>query len=218
MHTHTCASYSRRCNSHPVWAKPEISSRGETPGSSIAPNYRGPQTESTATVLYNHIVWEEISPLFASASSRALPARGSSKSHLNYHILEMTWALCGRGFYTIWSRRPPHQSFLLYSVHRDQTDTLIPRTHAGLRLVAHTVEGKPIGSICVQFAAYACVCVGSMQAILLSASSLVLPLYITAQPQRVAVSKSLPSSLPYLIVTSPNQITSPPRLTRPLLL
>ena len=158
MHTHTCASYSRRCNSHPVWAKPEISSRGETPGSSIAPNYRGPQTESTATVLYNHIVWEEISPLFASASSRALPARGSSKSHLNYHILEMTWALCGRGFYTIWSRRPPHQSFLLYYVRRDQTDTLIPRTHAGLRLVAHTVEGKPIGSICVQFAAYACVC------------------------------------------------------------
>ena len=49
--------------------------------------------------------------------------------------------------------------FFLYYACCDQTDTLIPRTHAGLRLVAPMVEGKPVGSICVQFAAYACVCV-----------------------------------------------------------
>lgn len=98
-HRHTCESfsswaeeYSRHCNSHPVWAKPEISSKGETPGSSIAPNYWGLEAESTATVLYNHIVWEEISPLSILLwAVRCRPGLLQKPLKLSYSEREQKW-------------------------------------------------------------------------------------------------------------------------------
>ena len=100
------------CNSHPVWAKPEISSRGETPGSSIAPNYWGLEAESTASVLYNHVVWEEISPLSLLLwAMRCRPGLQQKPLKLSYSA-KMTWALCGkRILYNFAEKRPQHYSF-----------------------------------------------------------------------------------------------------------
>lgn len=134
-HTDTHASssswvekYTTHCNSHPVWAKPKSLPGGETPVSSIAPNYGGLQAESTPTFLYNHIVWEEISSLFAYALA---VGKGFRKSHLNDHILKESknvWTFLWKRNLNNFAEASSTLFFFVQYACCDQTDTLIPRT------------------------------------------------------------------------------------------